>query len=161
VSARTFRRLVEDESGVTLLDLLITLVISSILLLIAVPAYLQYADNAYRTTAMSNVKNLAFAAGLYEIENYPGSVRDPDFTVSNVDTGYQGMTVAELRTFDSGLASGTYVNNSGTEAGGVTARAALDATHFCVYATAGRWFAYQLDPSGQIATTIDPAAVCT
>ena len=69
--------------------------------------------------------------------------------------------MAALTTFSSNLSNGTYVNNSGTEAAGVTARAALDATHFCVYATSGRWYAYQLNPSGRISATTIASAVCT
>ena len=53
------------------------------------------------------------------------------------------------------------MNNSGIEAAGVTARAPLDASDFCVYAAVGRWFAYQLDDTGALTATTDPTAVCT
>jgi prepilin-type N-terminal cleavage/methylation domain-containing protein len=146
VADRTLHRLLRDERGFTLIELLIVMVIISILILLAVPGYLQYRDNAYKATAESNVKNLSIASGLY----YEGN-----------NSTYAAMTIAGLKTYNRSLGSGTYVNNSGTDAAGVTNRIALDATHFCVYATAGRWFAYQLNPNGSIATTTVASAVCS
>ena len=142
---RTLRRLASEESGYTLIELLIVIVILSILLLIAVPAYLQYQDNAYQTAATGNLRDVATAAAVYDQEN----------------ATFAGMTVVRLKLVDAGLAPGTYVNNSGVEAAGVTARQPLDSLHFCVYAQAGRWFAYELNPTGAITTTTIPSAVCT
>lgn len=145
MTVRTIRRLARDERGFTVIELLIVCVIVAILFLIAVPAYLQYRDNAYQATAESNVKNLVVAASLF-------------YTSNNT---YSGMTITGLKAYNARLGNGVYVNNSGTEAAGVTRRAALDATHFCVYATAGRWFAYQLNPSGAVTTTTIASAVCS
>lgn len=142
---RLLQRLLRDERGFTLLELLIVVVILSIIMLLAVPAYLQFRDNAYKATAQSNVKTASVAAGLYYTGN--GST-------------YAAMTIAKLKTYDARVASGTYVNNSGTEAAGVTARVTLDSSHFCVYAVSGRWYAYQLNPSGAITTTTTASAVC-
>lgn len=146
VATRILRRLASDESGFTLIELLIVTVILAILILVAVPGYLQYRDNAYKAAAQSNSKNVVVAASLYYESN---------------NSSYAGMTIAGLKAYDARLASGTYVNNSGTEAAGVTRRATLDASHFCVYATAGRWFAYQLNPNGSILTTNVASAVCS
>ncbi len=143
---RDLRALLRDERGFTLIELLIVTVILAIIMLLAVPAYLQYRDNAYKATAESNVKNAVIASNLFYESN---------------NSTYAGMTVAGLKTYDARIASGTYVNNSGTDAAGVTHRVTLDATHFCVYSTAGRWYAYQLNPSGAITITTLASAVCS
>jgi prepilin-type N-terminal cleavage/methylation domain-containing protein len=145
MQAKIQRRLA-DESGFTVIELLIVCVVLAILILVAVPSYLLFRDNAYKATAQSNAKNAVVAAGLY----FEGN-----------NSTYAGMTVAGLKTYDARIASGVYVNNSGTEAAGVTKRITLDASHFCVYATAGRWYAYQLNPSGSITTTTVASAVCS
>ena len=121
------------------------MVILSILLLVAVPAYLQYQDTASQSAAKADTRELATAAAIYGQEN----------------SGYAGMTLARLKVYDGGLTSAMYINNSGVEAAGVTARVALDGSHFCVYGTVGRWFAYQLDPTGLLETTTTASAVCT
>lgn len=142
---RIHQRLLRDESGFTLVELLIVAMILVILTAVAVPAYFQFRDNAYKTTAMSNAKAATAAAAAYGESN----------------STYAGMTIARLKTYDAGLATGTYVNNSGAEAAGVTQRAPLNASHFCVYATSGRWFAYQLNPSGALTITTLASAVCS
>jgi prepilin-type N-terminal cleavage/methylation domain-containing protein len=146
VGERTLRDLLRDERGFTVIELLIVTVILAILILLAVPGYLQLRDNAYKGTAQSNVKNVLVAANLYYTSN---------------NSSYAGMTIAGLKTYDARIPNGTYVNNSGTDAAGVTKRITLDATHFCIYATAGRWYAYQLNPSGAITTTTIASAVCS
>ena len=159
---RTLPNLLRDERGFTLLELLLVMVILVILVALCVPAYLKFRDNAYQATAKANVKGLVIASELYGEDNFPGSTRDPDAAVSTSDSGYAGMTVARLKaSYDKSLASGTYVNNSGTEAAGVTRRYTLDATHFCVYTTAGRWFLYQENPTGPLMATTVASAVCS
>ena len=56
-----------------------------------------------------------------------------------------------------------FINNATPAAGaaGVTTKATLDATHYCVYAQVGNWFAYKLNPAGVILQTTDPTKVCT
>ena len=162
MAARTFKRLLRDERGFTLIELLLVMVILGILVSLTVPAYLRFRDNAYQGTAKSNVKGLIVASELYGEDNFPGSTRDPDSATSTSDAGYAGLTITELKTsYDSGLAPGTYVNNSGTDAAAVTRRATRDATHFCVYATAGRWYVYQLNASGPLTMTTVGSAVCS
>lgn len=155
------RRLAGDEGGYTLIELLNAALLISILVSIALPTYLRFRDSAYQAAAVQDVKGLSLAAQVYSHTNYPNSPHDPDSAVSTSDTGFSGMTLPELVQLAPGLGSNGYVNNSGTDATGVTARTTLDATHFCVYASVGRWFAYQLDVDGAITTTYDPAAVCT
>jgi type IV pilus assembly protein PilA len=155
------RRLSAEQGGFTLIELVVVLEIIAILTAIAVPSYLQYRDKAYKGAASSNVKTVVIAAGLYQQDNYPGSAHDPDPTVSLLDSGFAGMTMAELKTYDANLTQNAYVNNSGIDAPGVTVRAPRDATHFCIYGVAGRWYAYQLNPTGAITTTTTASAVCT
>lgn len=144
-----------------MIELEIVCAILGILVSIAVPAYLQFQDSAYKAVAASNVRAAVIAATSYAEENFPGSGLDPDSAVSRTDTGFQGMTTAELKTIDANLSPTVYVNNSGTDAAGVTTRKPLDATHFCVYAVSGRWYAYQLNPTGAILATTIRSAVCT
>ena len=158
---RTAGRRLASEAGFTLIELEIVCVILGILVSISVPAYLQFQDSARKATAASNVKAAVIAATSYAEENFPGSGLDPDSAVSRTDSGFQGMTSAELKTIDANLSPSVYVNSSGTDAAGVTARKPLDSTHFCVYAVSGRWYAYQLNPTGSILATTLPSAVCT
>ena len=143
---RTLKRLAIEEEGFTLLELMIAMQIVVIILLMAVPSYFQFRDSANQATAKSNAKEAAFASGLY-------------FQSNNT---YAGMTIPLLKGWDASLTTTrTFVNNSGVEATGVTRRITLDASHFCVYATSGRWFAYQLNPQGPITTTTVGSAVCS
>ena len=143
---RTLKRLATEEEGFTLLELMIAVQVIAIIILIGVPSLLQFRDTANQATAKSNVKEVSFAAGLYYQSN----------------NTYAGMTIPLLKGFDASLTTTrTFVNNSGVEAAGVTTRVTLDASHFCVYATSGRWFAYQLNPTGAITTTTIASAVCS
>ena len=139
-------RVLREEEGFTLLELMLVAQIVAILILVAVPSWLQFRDNANQATAKANAKEVAVAAGLYYQSNET----------------YAGMTIPALKTFDASLTStGTFVNNSGVEATGVTNRVTLDATHFCTYATSGRWFAYQLNRGGQLMVTNNASLVCS
>jgi prepilin-type N-terminal cleavage/methylation domain-containing protein len=154
------RRLPGEESGFTLLELLNVLIILGILLTIALPTYLGFKDKAAKTAAQANVKTTVNAVTSYGLDNFPGSKNDP--SASTTDTGYAGMTITALKTYDANIKSNVYVNNSGEpEPVGVTTHAPLDATRFCVYSFVRGWYAYQLNADGAIKTTLTPAAVCT
>ena len=152
-------RLARDESGFTLLELLNVVIILGILINVALPTYLSFKDRAAKAAARSDVKTTVNAVTSYGLDNFPGSKNDPD--ASTTDSGYTGMTITALKTYDANIKSTVYVNNSGVEATGVTTRAPLDATHYCVYAVVKGWYAYQLNADGTIKTTWGPAAVCT
>jgi prepilin-type N-terminal cleavage/methylation domain-containing protein len=159
--AAAARRLREEEAGFTLIELLNVVLILGILMLTAAPTYLSTRDKAYKGTASANVKTLVSAARLYATDNYPNALNDPDSTTSKTDSGYAGMTITALAAYNSNVTHAGYVNNSGTEASGVTVRATLDSTHYCVYSVQGRWYAYQLNPSGAIFVTTSPSSLCT
>ena len=154
------RRLREEEAGFTLLELLNVVLILGILILTAGPTYLSTRDKAYKGTASANVKHMINAARLYATDNYPNANNDPDSATSKTDSGYAGMTTALLAQYDASASKEGYVNNSGVEASGVTVRAALDATHYCLYSVQGRWYAYQLNPTGAILVTTNLASLC-
>lgn len=158
---RAVGRRLASEEGFTLIELEIVCVILSILSALAVPTYLKFRDGAYKATASANVRAAVIAAQAYGQDNFPASARDPDRATSTTDSGYQGMTTAELKTYDANLSPSVYVNNAGADAPGVTTRAALDSSHFCVYSVDGRWYAYQLNPTGSILVTTVASAVCT
>lgn len=146
MARKILTRLVRDEQGFTLLELMIVAQVLVILVSLAVPSYLQFQDNANKATAKSNAKEVSVAAGLYYVSN----------------NTYAGMTIPLLKGFDASLTTtATFVNNSGTEAAGVTRRVTMDASHYCTYATSGRWFAYQLNPNGPLVTTTTASAVCS
>jgi type IV pilus assembly protein PilA len=92
---RLRQRVAHDESGLTLIELLVTLTILGILLAIAVPSYLGYERRASTTTAKANLR-----AALPAVEGYYHDHATYDEA---------SMTVAALRGYDQGMSPGISV----------------------------------------------------
>jgi type IV pilus assembly protein PilA len=110
-----------DESGFTLIELLVVLIIIGVLLAIAVPSYLGFKDKAQKTAAAADVREAEPSAEAFYSDN----------------NTYAGLSTAALKTYDSGLSS-----NLSTVKGG--------ATHYCISAQDGSWFAHVVGPGGVI-----------
>jgi Tfp pilus assembly protein PilE len=138
-------RLRSEESGATIVELLIALVVLSILMMIALPTYLQLKDHANRAAATANIRTVIPDILAYAADNVPNGVNDPDGDPT--DSGYTGLTFAILQSkYDPAIDPLKYswdVSYTPTPS---------DATDYCVYTSVGRWYAAKNGPNGPITT---------
>jgi prepilin-type N-terminal cleavage/methylation domain-containing protein len=158
------KRLAREESGMTLIELLIVSAILGILTSIATPSYLGLRDNANKAAASANIAAIVPDIEWYAFDNYAGSPtsRDPDyngsdasFTGTNADSGYSDiwaghdfMTLLESN-YDSSIAASNYTWDpaSWSPAPGMTT-----ANDYCVYTTVGQWYGAKHGAGGAITT---------
>src|SRR5437879_10192039 len=57
-----------------------------------------FKDRANKSAAQANVRAVLPDVESYNADNVPGGTSDPDAATSTADSGYQGMTAAELKT---------------------------------------------------------------
>ena len=99
---RSARRLeASQESGFTLIEMLIVCIIVAILVAIAVPAYLGLQGSAADAVAKANLRAIAPAAEAFASDN-TGVAGDADNKANT--SGYKGMTTKILSsTYDAGI----------------------------------------------------------
>jgi type IV pilus assembly protein PilA len=120
------RRMARDESGLTLLELVVTLSILAILIAIAVPVYLGFRQRATETTARANLR-----AALPSVEAYYHEHSTYDAT---------GMTVAALSAYDPALAPGIGIVSGATDT-------------YCIKSTQGDTTVFKNGPGAPVTTT--------
>jgi prepilin-type N-terminal cleavage/methylation domain-containing protein len=150
------RRLRNEESGFTLVELTIVLLILGILLTIAVPSYLSFKDKASKTAAKADVATAQRAVISYGADNYPNAPNDPNSDPT--DNGYTAIDLNKLATkYDASLSTvpgSPYVINP--------LGFAASSTDFCLTATVGRWIAVQHGPGASVSVgTLFTPGTCT
>jgi prepilin-type N-terminal cleavage/methylation domain-containing protein len=142
------RRLAQEESGFTLLELLIVTITMGILLSIAAPAYLQFKDRGSKAAAAANLRQVAQSLAAYANENFANApvANDPDWngsdapgTGTNADSGYHdgfaGMTMWQLLQSKYNPSIPQFTINNGFIA------TPNDSADYCIYLTVGPWYA--------------------
>ena len=83
------RRLAREESGFTLVEALVTLIVIAVLLAIAIPSFLGFEGRASKSAAQANLRTALPALTAYHADN----------------DSYAGMTIAALKVYDQAVSS--------------------------------------------------------
>jgi prepilin-type N-terminal cleavage/methylation domain-containing protein len=158
------RRLAREESGMTLIELLIVTTIIGILTSVATPSYLQFKSGANKAAASANLASIVPDIEWYAYDNTPGeaTATDPDyngsdaaFTGTNADSGYADtwtghdfMTILQQR-YDSAINTSNY---SWDPSGWSPTAGDTTTNDYCAYTTVGVWYAAKHGPNGAITT---------
>lgn len=117
-------RLAREESGFSLIEMLIVLAVIAILLAIAIPSYLGFRERAHRSAAQANLRTALPALAAYHVDN----------------DSYTGLTLAALQGYDQAVSGDIAILSS-------------SATSFCVRSTRDGQSYYKNGPSGSITAT--------
>jgi prepilin-type N-terminal cleavage/methylation domain-containing protein len=154
------RRLASEESGFTLIEMLIVVILLGIVTALAFPTYLSFQDRGKKTAAASRIRIAADSLNAYALNNFAGAptANDPDWngtdaagTGTNADNGYAdtwsgtGHDVISLlkAKYDSSLSTKYVWNHNYTP---------TSSTDFCIYISVGPWYAAKKGPGGDITT---------
>src|SRR2546429_6488989 len=115
------------------IELLVVIIILGILLAIAVPSYLSFKDRANKSAAQANVRSVLpqAEAGIRDVA--VTGVQTCALPTCTADSGYQGMTAAELKTsYDQAFPTAVWIigsNRSGERRVGEEGRSRWSPDH--------------------------------